>query len=395
MGKSPLDILNDPPNTPVDRGDINQRSAIIVNALASFGINVVVKDVRFGPSVTQYALETEPGTKITKILSHQYDLALALASPTGSVRIEAPIPGKSLIGVEVPNNTRVVVHFKELLLSEQMKNMKSKIGMVLGLDVGGQPKVYNIAKMPHLLIAGATNSGKSVLIHNIMFSILFRASPEEVKFILIDPKRVELMYYNDIPHLLTPVITETEKAPAAFKWLVGEMTRRYNLLESAHVRNIESYNEKSGFQAMPYIVMIVDELGEIMVTDPAAVEKSIIRLAQLARATGIHLVLALQRPSANVVTGLIKANVPCRIALNVTSQVDSRVIIDQPGAEKLLGKGDMLFIPPDDSKPTRIQGSYIADNEINALVSYLKSTGVKPDYKEEILSTHEPEKASL
>lgn len=379
----PLELLSEPPNIPVDRGDVKQRAKIIEETLKSFGIASQVKETRFGPSVTQYALEAEAGTKIAKISGLQYDLALALASPSGSVRIEAPIPGRSLVGIEVPNNNRVAVNFKTLLTSDQMKANKSKLGIVLGLDVGGQPVVYDIQKMPHLLIAGATGSGKSVFIHNLMFSILYKASPQECKFIMIDPKRVELVYYNDIPHLLTPVVTDIEKAPAVFKWAVSEMERRYKLLEAAKVRHIDAYNEKSGFQALPYIVIIVDELGEIMVTDPASVEKSIIRIAQLARATGIHLVLALQRPSTNVITGLIKANIPCRIAFNVTSQVDSRVIIDQPGAEKLLGKGDMLFVPPDDSKPRRLQGAFISDKEINNLVSYLKAAGLTPDYREE------------
>jgi DNA segregation ATPase FtsK/SpoIIIE, S-DNA-T family len=382
----PLDLLSDPPNTPADRGDVKQRAKIIEETLGSFGIIAKVRDKRFGPSVTQYALEAQSGTKIAKISNLQYDLALALASPTGSVRIEAPIPGRPLIGIEVPNNSRPTVYFKGLLTSEPMKNIKSKIAIVLGLDVGGDPLVYNIAKMPHLLIAGATGSGKSVFIHSIMASILFRASPQEVKFLLIDPKRVELVHYNGIPHLLAPVITDIEKAATTFKWLVAEMERRYKLLETAKVRNIEGYNEKSGFQALPYIILVVDELAEIMVTDPAAVEKSIIRLAQLARATGIHLVLALQRPSTNVITGLIKANIPCRIAFNVTSQVDSRVVIDQPGAEKLLGGGDMLFVPPDDSKPVRIQGVYVSDKEINNTVNFLKSLGVEPNYTEDIFN---------
>ncbi len=387
----PLELLNDPSNLKADRGDVVGRKKLIVETLESFGIKTTIDTVRYGPTVTQYVLKSESGTKIAKIVNLQYDLALQLASPTGSVRIEAPIPGESAIGIEVPNTNRVPVSFKELLISENMKKSKSRISIVLGKDVKGETHVYNISKMPHLLIAGSTGSGKSVFIHNIMASILFRATPQEVKFILIDPKRVELVHYNDIPHLLSPVITDIDKAPSAFKWLVQEMDRRYKLLEGAKVRNIEAYNEKSGFQAMSYIVLIVDELAEIMITDPAAVEKSIVRLAQLARATGIHLILALQRPSTNVVTGLIKANIPCRIAFGVTSQVDSRVIIDQPGAEKLLGMGDMLFVPPDDSKPTRIQGALVTDKEINNLVSYLKSRGVKPDYKNDITEIKEPE----
>ncbi|MEZ6255621.1 MAG: DNA translocase FtsK 4TM domain-containing protein [Patescibacteria group bacterium] len=384
----PLDLLNDPPKTKVDRGDVMARAKIIESTLASFGIAVKVRDINYGPTVTRYALETEQGVKIAKISNLQYDLALALASPSGSVRIEAPIPGKSLVGIEVPNNTRVVVAFKEVLTSDSMKGLKSPLGIVLGKDVGGNAVVYDIHKMPHLLVAGATGSGKSVFLHNIMFSLLYRCSPNECKFIMIDPKRVELINYQDIPHLYAPVVTDIEKAPSVFKWAVAEMDRRYKLFESAKARNIQSYNEKSGFQAMPYIVIIVDELAEIMVADPAAVEKSIIRLAQLARATGIHLVLTTQRPSTDVVTGLIKANIPCRVAFNVTSNTDSRVIIDQVGAEKLLGKGDMLFVPPDASKPVRVQGAMIDDVEINRVVAHLKGSGVQPDYKEEILTAH-------
>jgi S-DNA-T family DNA segregation ATPase FtsK/SpoIIIE len=376
----PLDLLSDVSDVQADRGNVNERAKIIKATLKSFGIDVEVADIKYGPTVTQYALEAATGTKISKIASLQYDLALALASPTGSVRIEAPIPGKAQIGVEVPNNTRVNVYFKPLLTSEPMKASKSKLSIVLGKDVGGQVYVYDVAKMPHLLVAGATGSGKSVFLHSLIFSMLYRASPQEVKFILVDPKRTELIHYNDIPHLLTPVITDVDKAPSAFKWAVAEMERRYKLLESARVRNIEAYNEKSGFQAMPYVIIVVDELAEIMLVDPAAVEKSIIRIAQLARATGIHLVLAVQRPSTNIITGLIKANIPSRVAFNVASQVDSRVIIDQPGAEKLLGKGDMLFIPPDAPKPTRLQGAFITDKEISSLVSYLKQQGVTPEY---------------
>lgn len=382
----PVDLLSDPVHTPPDVGDIQARAKKIVDTLKSFGIDVKVVDIQVGPSVTQYALDAEIGTKISKITSLQYDLALALSSPTGSVRIEAPIPGKNLIGIEVPNNSRATVHFKPLLTSDAMKASKSKLTTVLGKDVSGKSYVYDIAKMPHLLVAGATGSGKSIFIHNIVFSVLYKCSPQEVKFIMIDPKRVELVHYQDIPHLYTPVVTDMDKAPAVFKWAVVEMERRLKLFESARVRNIDGYNELSGFQALPYIVIIVDEFAEIMVQDPAGVEKSIIRLAQLARATGIHLILAMQRPSTNVLTGLIKANIPCRIAFNVTSQIDSRVIIDQPGAEKLLGKGDMLFVPPDASKPTRLQGAFISDKEISSLVSHLKGFGITPDYKEDIFT---------
>ncbi len=380
----PLDLLMDPSNEPVDRGNVKQREKVIIDTLASFGVDAEIVEVNYGPSVTQYALRASSGTRIARVSGLQHDLALALASPTGSVRIEAPIPGKSLIGIEVPNNTPAPVSFKEILISDSMKANKSKRAIVLGKDVGGVSVTYDIAKMPHLLVAGATGSGKSVFLHSLIFSLLYRCSPQECKFIFIDPKRVELIHYSGIPHLLSPVVTDIDKAASVFRWAVSEMERRYKLLETAKVRNIDAYNEKSGFQALPYIVIVVDELAEIMVADPAQVEKSIIRLAQLARATGIHLVLAVQRPSANIITGLIKANIPCRIAFYVTSQVDSRVIIDQPGAEKLLGKGDMLFVPPDASKPVRIQGSLVTDKEINQVVNYLKNQGIEPDYKEDM-----------
>lgn len=378
----PLDLLSEPSGGPVDRGDVKGREKVIIETLKSFGIDAEIADVKYGPSVTQYAIAAGSGIRISRVTSLHHDLALALASPTGSVRIEAPIPGTTHIGIEVPNNTTTPVFFKEVLVSDAMKGLKSRRGIVLGKNVGGETCVYDIAKMPHLLVAGSTGSGKSVFLHSIIFSILYRCSPQECKFIFIDPKRVELVHYSGIPHLLTPVITDIDKAASVFRWAVDEMSRRYTLLEQAKVRNIDAYNEKSGFQAMPYIVIIVDELAEIMVADPALVEKSIIRLAQLARAVGIHLVLTVQRPSTNVITGLIKANIPCRVAFNVASQVDSRVIIDQPGAEKLLGKGDMLFVPPDASKPTRIQGAFVTDKEIADVVNYLKGTGIAPDYKE-------------
>lgn len=383
----PESLLAEPQARVWDTTDVDKRVKIIKETLKSFGVDVDIDDenVKVGSSVTQYAVKPRSVTNISKISSLQGNLALALASPTGSVRIEAPIPGKSLIGIEVPNSKRTMVYFKSLINSEVMKNMKSKLGVVLGEDVGGRVLAYDIGKMPHLLIAGTTGSGKSVFIHNILFSILFRATPQEVKFIIIDPKRVELIHYEGIPHLLTPVVTDMDKAPSVFRWAVDEVERRYKLFEQARVRNIEGYNEKSGIQVMPYIVIVVDELSDIMVRDPAGVEKSIIRIAQLARATGIHLVLAVQRPSADIITGLIKANIPCRAAFQVLSQIDSRVIIDQPGAEKLLGKGDMLFVPPEVMKPIRLQGAYISDKEINDLVAYLNAQGMEPDYKEEVL----------
>ncbi len=381
----PLDILVDPVDEEGDSGDTKTRAKIIRDKLKSFGIDVEVADIQRGPSVTQYSLKANSDVRIAKIANLQNDLALALASPNGTVRIEAPIPGKSLVGIEVPNDVRGTVSFKSLISSGPMKASKSKLSIVLGKDVAGQVATYDISKMPHLLVAGTTGSGKSIFLHNLIFSLLFRASPQEVRLIMIDPKRVEFTHYQDIPHLLVPVVTDMDKAPSVFKWAVTEMDRRYKLFEQAKVMNIDGYNEKSGFQSMPYIVIIVDELAEIMIQDPAGVEKSIVRLAQLARATGIHLILALQRPTTNIITGLIKANIPARVAFNVMSNVDSRVIIDQPGAEKLLGKGDMLFIPPDRPKPVRLQGAFISLVEIKNLVGFLKAQGVSPEYREEIL----------
>jgi len=391
----PLSILADPSQIRADRGDVKSRALVIEKTLDSFGIRSKVVEVNKGPAVTQYALETVQGTKIAKITSLQNDLALALASPTGSVRIEAPIPGRSLIGVEVPNNSSELVTLKEIMLSDKVSKAKSKLAIALGKDVSGAPISYDIAKMPHVLVAGSTGSGKSIMIHSIISTLLFRCSPQECKFVLVDPKRVELVGYRDIPHLLTPVIVDVNKAVPAFKWAISEMERRYRLLENAKVRDIDSYNDLSGFQALPYIVIIVDELADLMMTSANDVEKAICRIAQLARAVGIHLVLATQRPSVDVLTGLIKANIPCRIAFNVTSQIDSRVIIDQPGAEKLLGRGDMLFVPPDASKPIRIQGVFVSDKEREALGNYLRESAIKPEYNDIVLRPQAPKEGEV
>ena len=380
----PLTLLSDKPETAADRGDVKANAALIENTLASFGVKAKVVEVNLGPAVTQYALDSAEGIKITKITNLQNDLAMALASPTGSVRIEAPIPGKSLIGIEVPNYSPALVTLKGILGSDLMKNARSKLTVALGLDVAGQPVVADVARMPHILIAGATGSGKSVLLHSLISTVLFRASPHEIKLILIDPKRVELPRYNGIPHLLTRVIVDPEKALPALKWAIAEMDRRYKLFENTGARDINAYNELSGFQALPYILIVVDELADLMVLAPAEVERTITRLAQMSRATGLHLILATQRPSVDILTGLIKANIPCRIAFNVTSQVDSRVIIDQAGAEKLLGRGDMLYLPPDVSKPIRIQGVFVSEPEISRLIGFLRESGVQPDYKEEV-----------
>ncbi len=385
----PIDLLSSQKLGKADRGDINKNIEIIQNTLGSFGIQANVTEVHKGPAVTQYALAIAMGTKLSKIIALGSDLALALSAPQGQIRIEAPIPGRDLVGIEIPNRSLEFVTLREMLQAPAMVASKSKMAVSLGLDVSGQAIVTDISKMPHVLIAGTTGSGKSVLINSIVASILFRASPEEVKFIMVDPKRVELTPYNDIPHLLTPVITDVEKVANALGWAVAEMERRYRTFQEMGVKNISSYNEMSGFQAMHYIVILIDEMADIMMSKNANdVEHNIVRLAQMARATGIHLVLATQRPSVNVLTGLIKANVPARIAFQVTSMVDSRVIIDMPGAEKLLGKGDMLFIPPESSKPSRIQGAFVSEKELKNLIEFIRASGVKPELDETVTKGH-------
>jgi len=374
----PISLLSDQKLGKADRGDINKNIVVIQNTLESFGIQAHVSEVHKGPAVTQYALTIAMGTKLSKINALQSDLALALAAPQGQIRIEAPIPGRDLVGIEIPNRSLEFVSLRDMLGSPAMQGSKSKTVVSLGLDVSGTACVVDISKMPHILIAGTTGSGKSVLINAFISSILFRASPEEVKFIMVDPKRVELTPYNGIPHLLTDVITDVDKVVNALGWAVAEMEKRYKIFQEVGVKNIASYNESKAFQSMPYIVVIVDEMADIMMSKNANdVENHIVRLAQMARATGIHLVLATQRPSVNVLTGLIKANIPARIAFQVTSMIDSRVIIDTPGAEKLLGKGDMLFIPPDVAKPKRIQGAFVSDKEISDLLKFIQSTGVE------------------
>lgn len=381
----PLDLLSEE-SQKANRGDIKKTAATIEKALESFGIGARVAEVNLGPAVTQYALEIAQGTKVSKITSLANDLALVTEAPTGQIRIEAPIPGRNLVGIEIPNRSLEIVPLKTMLASDIMRKSKSKLTVSLGLDVSGSPVVADIAKMPHVLVAGTTGSGKSVLINSFISTLLFRASPSEVKLIMIDPKRVELTGYNGIPHLMTPVIVEVEKILASLKWAMDEMDRRYKTFAERGVKNIDSYNELAGFQALPYIVIFIDELADLMSFAPVDVEDAIARLAQMARATGIHLVVSTQRPSVDVITGLIKANVPCRIAFNVSSMIDSRVILDTPGAEKLLGRGDMLYVPPDQAKPSRIQGAFISDKEVKRLVDFLKSKNPPVEYTEEITS---------
>lgn len=350
--------------------------------LESFGVNVTITDISCGPSVTRYEMFPEQGTKVSKILSLTDDIKLNLAA--SDIRIEAPIPGKAAIGIEIPNKHNQTVHFRDLIESSTFEKFKSRLAFAVGKDIGGKTVVTDLAKMPHLLIAGATGSGKSVCINTLIMSILYKASPEEVKLIMVDPKMVELSIYNGIPHLLIPVVTDPKKASGALNWTVAEMTNRYKKFTETGVRNIEGYNkkvkelQKSGeidpetIKKMPQIVIIIDELADLMMVAPGEVEDAIVRLSQLARAAGIHLVIATQRPSVNVITGLIKANVPSRIAFSVSSGVDSRTIIDMNGAEKLLGKGDMLFYPAGYSKPVRVQGAFISDSEISDVVEFLK-----------------------
>lgn len=379
----PLSLLSDSLGGSADRGDIKTNATTIEKTLDSFGITAKVAEINKGPAVTQYALEIALGTKLSKITALQNDLALALAAP-GQIRIEAPIAGRKLVGVEIPNIAPEFVTVRSILESDKMRGSKSKLAVALGLDVAGQAQIADITKMPHLLIAGATGSGKSIGINAFLTSLLYRNSPSELKLILVDPKRVELSLYNGIPHLLTPVIVEVDKVLSALKWGTTEMERRYKLFATVGVRNIESYNELSGFQALPYLVIVIDEMADVMMFAPVEVEDAICRLAQMARATGIHLILSTQRPSVDVLTGLIKANIPTRIAFNVTSMIDSRVIIDNPGAEKLLGKGDMLFIPPDQSKPARIQGAFVSETEVHKVVDFLKTKGGPVQYTEEV-----------
>lgn len=385
----PLDLLDKATNVKADRGDINLNADTIEQTLESFGIRATVKEVNKGPSVTQYTLEISRGTKLSKVTALATDLALALAAPTGQIRIEAPIAGRSLVGIEVPNHSAEFVNLRTMLEKPLMKNQQQqKLLVALGIDVANNPITVDLAQMPHILIAGSTGSGKSVAINSFISSILFRATPQEVKFILVDPKRVELTGYNEIPHLLSPVITDTKKVVAALNWATHEMDERYKRLAEVGARNISDFNEIAGHAAMARVVIVIDELADVMLFAPSDVEDLITRIAQMARAIGIHLVLATQRPSVDVLTGLIKANVPARIAFNVSSMMDSRVILDTPGAEKLLGKGDMLFTPPDKAKPMRVQGTYVSDGEIKRLVTFLKEQGRQPQYVEEVTTKY-------
>ncbi|MDD5528023.1 MAG: DNA translocase FtsK 4TM domain-containing protein [Patescibacteria group bacterium] len=374
----PLDLL-DNNNSKATAGDTKGNALIIQRTLENFGIPVAMADTVVGPTVTQYSFRPAEGVKLSKITTLSNDLALALSAHP--IRIEAPIPGKPLVGVEVPNKTKAIVGLKEILESGEFKARKNNLTVALGRDVSGASWCYDITRMPHLLVAGATNSGKSVCLNSIVISLLYQNNPEDLRFILIDPKRVELTVYDGIPHLLTPVITNVPKTINALRWCLNEMDRRFEVLQNFKKRNIQSYNAAAK-EKMPYIVFIVDELADLMVAAGRDIEASVIRLAQMARAVGIHLVLATQRPSVDVITGLIKANMPARIAFSVASSIDSKTILDGMGAEKLLGKGDMLFQTPEISKPKRLQGAFVSDNEIKRIVDYIKDKGGDFEYVE-------------
>lgn len=353
--------------------------------LESFGVRAKVLEVVRGPAVTRYEILPDVGVKVSRIVSLTDDIALALAAK--DIRMEAPIPGKSAIGIEVPNTEVSIVTMREVMESASFHESVSKLSVVLGRDISGQPMVSNLAKMPHLLVAGATGSGKSVCINAIITSILYKARPDEVKFLMIDPKMVELNVYNGIPHLLAPVVTDPRRASLALKKIVVEMEKRYEQFSKSATRNIEGFNKQAidkGEEPLPFIVVIVDELADLMMVAAGDVEETITRLAQMARAAGIHLIIATQRPSVDVITGVIKANIPSRIAFGVSSQVDSRTILDGVGAEKLLGRGDMLYLPVGESKPLRIQGAFLSDQEVESVVNYASSQG-KAEYREELV----------
>ena len=394
----PLSLLEEDKGRP-NTGDIKANANIIKRTLANFGIEVEMDEITIGPTVTRYSLKPAEGVKLSRIIGLQNDLALALAAHP--IRIEAPIPGKSLVGVEIPNKTKSLVGLATLLADYKFQNSPKPLTIALGRSIGGKSVFGNLAKMPHALVAGTTGSGKSVTIHSMITSLLYRNGPDDLKFILIDPKRVELTLYNNIPHLLTPVITDAKKTILALKWAAKEMDRRYDILEAESVRDIESYHStvwspnqkktekkitqndegeevKVGADRLPYIVIIIDELADIMSSYPRELESAIVRLAQMSRAVGIHLILSTQRPEVNIITGLIKANIPARVALKVSSQVDSRTILDAGGAEKLLGAGDMLY-SSGEAQPERLQSAFISEPEVKKVVKYLADA-----YKDEI-----------
>lgn len=378
----PLDLLGLSTSLP-DAGNINKNREQIQKTLKEFSVDVSMGDVNVGPTVSQYTLKPAEGVKLNAISARQNDIALALAAP--SVRIEAPIPGKAAVGVEIPNKTAATVTLREILESDEIKKNHSPLSLSLGRDAAGEPFIVDLDRMPHLLIAGSTGSGKSVAINSIIVNLLYQNSPAQLRMILVDPKRVEFTEYNGIPHLLTPVVTEVDKTISVLKWVVAEMERRFKLLAESSARNIVVYNENPTEGKLPYIVLVVDELADLMAQAAKDVEGTIVRIAQMARAVGIHLIVATQRPSVDVITGVIKANIPTRIAFAVASNADSRTILDQGGAEKLLGRGDMLYAASDQASPRRAQSVLVTDKEIKAVTDFLKREG-ETHYDEEILN---------
>lgn len=383
-----LDILAKGKGSQSNGEEVAQNAMMLENVLSNFGITAKVVNATQGPTVTRYEIEPAPGVKVSRIVNLTDDIALNLAAQ--HIRMEAPIPGKSAIGIEVPNKTTEAVHLRDVLDCSDFKDARGGIPVGLGKDIAGKPVITDLAKMPHLLVAGTTGSGKSVCVNTLISSILFSRKPEEVKLLLIDPKMVELSIYNGIPHLMAPVVTDMKKAAAVLRWAVREMEARYKAFAASGKRDIKSYNEAHPKAAMPLIVLIIDELADLMMTAPDDIEESISRLAQMARAAGIHMVLATQRPSVNVITGSIKANVPSRISFAVGSQIDSRTILDMAGAEKLLGKGDMLFAPIGANKPIRVQGAFISDDEVEHLVEFVKAQR-EPEYDDTVTQEAEEE----
>lgn len=386
----PLELLQDI-TSPADRGDTQANAAIIENTLRSFGIRARVAEVNPGPTVTQYALEVAVGTNISEIVKKSSNLALALASSTGTVRIEAPIPGRSLVGIEIPNRKAELVTIKRLLQSKVFQENKDPLLVPLGLDVAGEALAVSLDKMPHVLIAGTTGSGKSVMVNAWITTMLFRAKPSDLRLVLVDPKQVELTGYNGVPHLMTEVITDPSKVVNALRWAVAEMENRYKMLRHAGVKNIQGYNQIPNIEKKPYVVFIIDELADLMMVAKPDIEGLIVRIAQKARAVGIHLVLATQRPSVNVITGLMKANIPTRLAFNVASGVDSKVILDTVGAENLVGRGDMFYSAPDTPRPKRIQGPFVSEKELNDVVHFIRQNNPLVQYTEEVTETPKDE----
>jgi S-DNA-T family DNA segregation ATPase FtsK/SpoIIIE len=373
----PITLLEASPHVEVSEADALRQAQLIEDTLGQFNVEAHVREINPGPTVTQFALEPGRGTKVARITSLQHDLALALAAP--SIRVEAPVPGQSRVGVEIPSSRPMTVRLRDVMDSAAFYGFKGKLKLALGRDVTGKPVVGDLAKMPHLLIAGATGAGKSVCLNSIIAGFLFQHTPDELRFLMVDPKMVELKRFDGVPHLVWPVVTEVEKVVGVLKYAVGEMERRYKECSALGIRNLEGYNRKmeaEGREKLPHMVVIIDELADLMMAAPEEVEASICRLAQMARAVGIHLVLATQRPSVDVLTGLIKANFPSRIAFAVSSGIDSRVILDMPGAERLLGRGDMLFLGPNSPKPKRVQGVFVSDEETDQVVEHWK--GLRP-----------------